>query len=617
MTQPSSSTTACHGASAAPLRLPGDRRRIALLGMPNTGKSTFFNRLTGANAKIGNWPGVTIDLLSARLILNDHVAELVDLPGIYDLRGFSEDEQVVRQFLTNQPVDLIVMILNSVQIERQIQLAMQLRQLNVNMIVLLNMEDEARQLGIRIDTDKLAHTLQCPIQSISAKRGQGIKKAAELIGRRDQEPNRLLTLDDFDALPAIDLHDIKTLIGSSVDIPAVASSKVTERIDRLLLHPWLGIPLFLAILFLTFQLVYLLGTPVQDWMDAGQSWIKTSWLIPATAYLPPLLQSFLMDGLWDGLATVATFVPIIIIFFWFVAVLEDTGYFSRIAYLMDNAMSRLGLDGRSFVMVLMGFGCNVPALMGTRIMRSRGARLLSMLIIPFSLCSARLQVFVFMIGLLFAPRHAGMVLFSLYVLGILAAVLTALLFRNKYPSNEPFVLELPPYRLPTLRMLILRSWHEVRHFIVRATTFITAGVVLVWALTHLPWGVEVASSQSLAGIIGDWFQPVLAPLGIDAKLTIALIFGFVAKEIVVGSLAIIYGMNDAAVGNQLIHSIDWVQAYSFMLFTLIYTPCLSTLATLKSEAKSSRFMWVSLGWSLGLAWVCSFIFYQTARALGY
>jgi ferrous iron transport protein B len=244
-------------------------------------------------------------------------------------------------------------------------------------------------------------------------------------------------------------------------------------------------------------------------------------------------------------------------------------------------------------------------------------RLLTMLVIPLSLCSARLQVFIFIITALFTAKHAPLVLFTLYVMSFLTMFLTAILFQGQYKNTEPFILELPPYRFPTLRQIVLRGWHEVRHFLVRASKFIVIGVVLVWALTNFPSNVPPASAATYAGQIGALFAPILDPLGINNQLAIALIFGFVAKEIVVGALAVIYGMQGDALMVHMATQIDWVQAMSFMLFTLIYTPCLSTIATLKSEAKSSAFMWLSIVWSLGLAWVVSFVFYQGARWLGY
>jgi ferrous iron transport protein B len=250
-------------------------------------------------------------------------------------------------------------------------------------------------------------------------------------------------------------------------------------------------------------------------------------------------------------------------------------------------------------------------------MRSRGLRLLTMLIVPFSLCSARLQVFVFLAAALFAPAMGAWVLFGLYLVSFAAAMLTAALFRRRYRSDEPFVLELPPYRLPTLRQVSLRAWHEVRHFLRRATRFIVAGVVLVWLLTNLPTGVAPGGPDTLAGMLGRLAEPVLAPIGIDAQLTVALIFGFVAKEILIGAFAVIFGAEGQALAGELAARIDAVQAISFMLFTLVYTPCLSMIATLRSEARSTSFAALSVGWSLLLAWCVSFVFYQSARALGF
>jgi ferrous iron transport protein B len=370
-------------------------------------------------------------------------------------------------------------------------------------------------------------------------------------------------------------------------------------------------------MYLLFEAVYTIGSPLQDavaWLLEG---FRDIALVPLFSALPDLLNSFLLEGVYDGVATVASFVPIIIIFFLFMAVIEDSGYLSRAAFLMDAFMARLGLDGRGFVMLLMGFGCNVPALMGTRTMRSRGLRLLTMLVIPFSLCSARLQVFVFMTTALFTPSQAPLVLFSLYLMTFATVIITALIFKGRYNSQEPLALELPPYRLPTARQMVLRGWHEVKHFLRRATKFITLGVVLVWIVVNMPYGVEPASAASWSGWIGEFMSPVLSPAGINPELTVALIFGFVAKEIVIGALAVIYGMEGSALMNSLALQIDWVQAYSFMLFTLIYTPCLATIATLRAESKSNWYTLLALAWPFSLAWVTSVSFYQLARYFGY
>ncbi|MBI1174382.1 MAG: ferrous iron transport protein B [Sideroxydans sp.] len=594
-------------------------KRIALLGMPNTGKSTLFNRMTGASARVGNWPGITVELLTGKILLGSDMVEVIDLPGIYDLHGFSEDEQVVRHFLHENVPDLALVVLNATQIERQLSLLLQLRQLNLNMVVLLNMADEARKFGITIDAGKMSEALGIPIFLLSAKYGSGYPEALQAATKalRYTTPGMAEQLRDQLEQDEYIESEMARVLQHSVQVPARMSDNLTTQLDRLMLHPWLGLPIFFGIMFLLFQAIFFFGQPLQTGVGMLFTWLHDAALVPLLSSLPDALQGLLLDGIYNGVATVATFVPIIVLFFLFMAIVEDTGYLSRAAFLMDALMAKMGLDGRSFVMLLMGFGCNVPALMGTRVMRSRTLRLLTMLVIPFSLCSARLQVFVFITAALFAPKSAALVLFSLYLLSFASAILTALLFKRFFPSNEPFVLELPPYRFPTLRQMVLRGWHEVHHFVHRATKFIVAGVVLVWLLTHMPPSAAPASADTWAGIVGGWLHPLFAPTGITPELTIALIFGFVAKEIVIGSLAVIYGLSGHALTNELAGQLDWVQAYSFMLFTLIYTPCLSAIATLRSESKNTGFTLVSILWSLSLAWLVSITFYQGARALGY
>ncbi len=595
-------------------------KRIALLGMPNTGKSTLFNRISGASARVGNWPGITVDLMSAKILIGGHIAELIDLPGIYDLHGFSDDEQVVRHFLSNNAVDLVIILLNSSQIDRQLSLVLQIKKLKLPAVLALNMADEAKQSGITIDTNSLANALQIPVMQISAKYGDGLPKALQaatnIINQNQPATDPQVISQLLQEDKQIE-QEMEALIQHHVQIPTTLNDNTTDKIDQVLLHKWFGLPIFFSAMFMLFQFIFTAGKPLQD----GLAWIlglvRTSLLEPIFASSPAWFSGLMLDGIYNGVATVAAFVPIIVLFFLVMSMVEDSGYLSRAAFLMDALMARMGLDGRGFVMMLMGFGCNVPALMGTRIMRSRPMRLLTMLVIPLSLCSARLQVFIFIITALFTAKQAPIVLFSLYAISFLTMFLTALLFQGQYKNVEPFILELPPYRFPTLRQIVLRGWQEVKHFLKRATKFIIIGVVLVWAMTHFPTNVPPASIDTFAGQIGLFFAPVLDPIGINSQLAIALIFGFVAKEIVVGALAVIYGLQGDALMAQVATQIDWVQAFSFMLFTLIYTPCLATVATLKNESKSSGFMWLSIAWSLGLAWVVSFVFYQGARALGF
>ncbi|MBA3024586.1 MAG: ferrous iron transport protein B [Gammaproteobacteria bacterium] len=594
-------------------------KRIALLGMPNTGKSTLFNRMTGGAARVGNWPGITVELLSGKILLGGDMVEIIDLPGIYDLHGFSDDEQVVRHFLHDNVPDLALVILNATQIERQMSLLLQLKQLNMNVVVLLNMSDEARKYGITIDSGKMSEMLGLPIYLLSGKYGAGYQDALQAVTKALRYPTPGMA-EQLRSQLEQDEHiesEMARVLKHAVQVPVQMPEHLTDKLDRVMLHPWLGLPIFFGIMYLLFQGIFLLGQPLQGGVAEALSWLRVTALEAAVAGAPSWLSGLLLDGIYNGVATVAAFVPIIVLFFLFMAMVEDSGYLSRAAFLMDALMAKMGLDGRGFVMLLMGFGCNVPALMGTRVMRSRSMRLLTMLVIPFSLCSARLQVFVFITAALFSPQHAPLVLFSLYLFSFAAAILTALLFRNKFQSSEPFVLELPPYRFPTLRQMLLRGWIEVRHFLSRATQFIIAGVVLVWLLTNLPASAAAGGPDTLAGMIGSALHPIFAPIGINEQLTIALIFGFVAKEIVIGSLAVIYGMSGDALSGALGQQLDWVQAYSFMLFTLVYTPCLSTIATLRAEAKDMRYTLFTLAWSLALAWAISFVFYQSARALGY
>ena len=599
--------------------------RVALLGMPNSGKSTLFNRLTGAHARVGNWPGITVELLAARLLVGDQMVQLVDLPGIYDLRGLSEDEHVVTNFLEGHRPNLLIVVLNATQLDRQARLLQQLIPLGIPLLAVLNMSDEAKKLGMQIDVEGMQASLGFPVCLLSAKHGDGTATLTALMRKQLQtaKNNNLIPVDavSVDAVSVdavgidatgVDAVDVDAIVNRHIAVPMQASHQLTERLDRLFLHPWLGLPALLAMMLLLFEAVFALGKPLQEIMAWLFSTLRTALLEPVLAPLPSMLNGFLLDGVYNGLGTVASFVPLIVLFFLFVGIVEDSGYLSRAAFLMDGLMARLGLDGRSFVMMLMGFGCNVPALMGTRVIRSRGLRLLTMLTIPFSLCSARLQVFVFFTAALFSPWQAPLVLFTLYLISILLAMLTALAFKGRYINSEPFIIEMPPYRFPTTKQIVLRAWQEIRHFLSRVTRFIVLGVVMVWVLTNFPSGAVPGSSSTWAGMIGQWLDPILSPVGIDPNLTIALVFGFVAKEIVIGALAVIYGQEGDLLSNMITQQITWAQAYSFMLFTLIYTPCLSTVATIRAESKSLAFTALTIVWPLLLAWSVSFVFYQVA-----
>lgn len=592
-------------------------RVVAVVGPPNTGKSTFFNRITGASARVANWPGMTVDVTTARVLLGDAMVKLADLPGIYTLDGHSDDEAVVRTFLDTIPLDAIIAIVNATRIELQLPLVLALRATGVPLVVVVNMSDEAKTLGVGIDAAKLAEALGAPVVAVSAKYGEGIADAQRAL-RTTLEASAAPLRADMAALPSRADREAESarICERAVHMPVVLPVGTSAAIDRVLLNPWVGLPLFFAAMFGVFEAVYEIAVPLQDAMKWLLDAFKSDVAAPLLAGAPAIVQSFVQDGLVDGLGTVAAFVPLMAVFFAAMAVVEDSGYLSRAAWLMDASMARMGLDGRAFVMQLLGFGCNVPALLGTRVMRNRAARLLSMLVIPFSLCSARLQVFMFMTSATLSPRAAPVALFALYLMSFAAAFLTAFVWKRRFVSHEPLMMELPPYRLPTLGMVASEAWRATSHFLHRATAFIIVGVLLIWVLTHFPTTAAPAGPDTLAGHLAAWLAPVFAPIGIDPVMSITLLFGFVAKEIVLGGMAVVVGAGPNELAGAVAARLDWVAAMSFMIFTLIYTPCLSAIATIRNESKSLRFTVLATAWPLALAWAASFVFYQGARALG-
>jgi len=640
----------CHGSpTAAPA--PAGTAVVALIGMPNTGKSTLFNRLTGGHAHIANWPGLTVDLLRGRLPADaeGRPFELVDLPGVHDLSGRSEDEAIVQRFLHETPPDLLLLVVNATQVASQLRLVLQMREAGLPTLLALNMSDEARHFGVRIDHGGLAEALALPVLPVSARRNEGMGSllgaihqacrtaqgegiqgpggehsvGAALVHDQMRAPEGWgapplgpIPLGGDDRLEAQRLE----LVGRFVAQPEQHQRPRSRRLDRLLLHPLVGPLLFLGIVLVMFQTIYALGAPLQELMGSLFDGLRDQLLVPLLQGLqtPPVLCNFLVDGVWLGVATVMSFLPIIFLFYLMLAIVEDSGYLPRAAFLMDGFMHWLGLDGRAFVLQVMGFGCNVPAIMGTRVIRDPGMRRLAMLVIPFALCQARLTVFVFMAAVFFPkPWWApGLVVFGFYLLSFAAAIITGLIFKRAYPSREAFVLELPPYRRPSLQTMLRRAWREMANFMVTTRGFIVGGAALVWLLTNLPPQSVAGAGPTIANRIGSLFDPLLAPIGMTPDLTVALLFGFIAKEILLGAMAVIHHTSEAGLGAAMKASITPLQALSFMTFTLLYTPCISTVAVQIKEAKSRLFALRSVLWSLALAWIAALLVFQGGRLLG-
>jgi ferrous iron transport protein B len=611
-------TSHCH---SAPVQSPraNVQKRIALIGQPNTGKSTFFNRLTKANAAIANWPGLTVELFQATVTWGGETVEVVDLPGIYDLNGFSEDERVVQRFLENYAVNLLVVVVNAAQIDRQIRLLLQVKSLGLPAIAVLNLADEAKRYGVQFDALALGERLGFPAYPISAKHGTGCERAITAIQRQvkaQSDAYQIPALGSVLNANPIQQDRMEAAIAGIVHMPSVTTRTLTHVIDGVMLHPILGIPLFFAFMFAVFWLIWNVGLPSSDPVDAVTGWIQSTLLEPLLAPLPQLLQDLLLNGVWAGFAALLSFVPLVALFFIVMGILEGSGYLSRAAYLMDVLMGRLGLDGRSFVLQMMGFGCNVPAIMGTRVMRSRGMRFLAMLVIPFSLCSARLQVFVFILAAVLPGTQGAIALFLLYLMSFVTAfIVAALLSQFKYfQARDPFVLELPPYRFPTIKQVFLRVWGEMKAFVTRLSIFMIIGSSLIWFLTSFPEGST--GLETFAGRIGSFFQPLMNPLGINPFLTVSLIFGFVAKEIQIAALTVIYGLNDSeAVASQIQNTVTFAQGFSYCLFSLIYIPCLTTLGAIWGETKSVVYTTLSMVIPLLTAWLFSLIFYQGVTQL--
>jgi len=406
---------------------------------------------------------------------------------------------------------------------------------------------------------------------------------------------------------------IGELLKEVVKRPAVEKLTWTDRIDRVIVNRWLGIPIFLGIMYGVFQFTFTLSAPLMDWIGAGFDWLAGQ----AAGISPAWLGSLLGNGIIGGVGTVLTFIPPIFLLFIAIAVLEDSGYMARAAFVMDRVMHKIGLHGRSFIPMVLGFGCNIPAIMATRTIENPRNRLITILIIPLMSCGARLPIYVLLAGAFF-PAYRGLVVFSMYLIGIILAILMALIFR-KWLLPGPvgqFVMELPPYRLPTVTGVVVHTWERGKHFLIKAGTIIAGVVVLVWLLSSMPWGVQYAGPDSWIGHLGRGIAPIFAPCGFGQwQAAVSLFFGFLAKETVVGTMGAIFAVKEGSLGGAIASQLGWTPlvAFAFMVFSLLYVPCVAAMATIKAETGSWKWPAFTIGYELALAWIMATLIYQIGR----
>ncbi|TAJ38536.1 MAG: ferrous iron transport protein B [Reyranella sp.] len=611
---------------------------VALVGNPNCGKTALFNALTGSRQKVANYPGVTVEKKVGRLTTPaGRVVQIVDLPGTYSLRARSPDEEITRDAVLGRLAgevapDLIVCVADASNLRLALRLALELKRVGRPVMLSLNMMDIARKRGIEIDAARLSRDLGVPVvSSVAVRRGGTDELLRELDGALASLP--AAGASSWCAPDAGELrggqHEADRLLCAAVRRTGERDAG-TARVDAVLLHPVAGLAILLAILFVMFQAVFAWATPGMDAIEAGFHWLGD---FVEMAPLPDLLKSFLKDGLIGGVGSVLVFLPQIVILFFFILVLEDLGYMARAAFLMDRIMGGAGLHGRAFIPLLSSFACAIPGIMATRVIDDRRDRLTTILVAPLMTCSARIPVYTLIIGAFIPDRDVwgfvglqGLVMFGLYATGIAGAlavsfVLKRLIWRGS--AGEPFMLELPDYKIPRLKSLAIGLWTRAAIFVRRAGTIILAMMVLIWLLATFPQppegATEPAINYSLAAMIGSAIQPLTAPLGFNWQINVALIPGMAAREVAVGSLGTIYAISGGEeavdkIGQALSAQWSLATALAFLAWYVFAPQCASTLAVIRRETGSWTWMWVTFFYMLALAYVAAFATYQIASA---
>lgn len=665
---------------------------IALAGNQNCGKTTLFNRLTGSNQHVGNFPGVTVEKKMG-VIKNFKEATLVDLPGIYSLSPYTSEEVVTRDFILKDHPALIVNIVDATNIERNLYLSLQLMELKTPMVIALNMMDEVTASGNSIDVEKLSKHLQIPIVPISASKNEGINDLISVIKKEARKHQEAIHLDfckgevhraihsiahiiedhaqvadyptrfaatklvegDEPMQRALHLHQddldiIEKIVKSMEDAlgtdreAALADMrysyieelvkdcvvknhrsqglKRSQRIDRLLTHKYLGIPVFILIMLMIFYLTFgPIGGTLQGLLEEGiDIAVDALSTLLLQLHVSSWLHALVIDGICNGVGSVLSFLPVIVTLFFFLSLLEDSGYMARVAFVMDKALRKLGLSGRSFVPMLIGFGCSVPAIMSTRTLSSDRDRKMTIVVTPFMSCSAKLPIYG-MITVAFFPEHTALILISVYLIGILVAILSALLLKRTVFQGEsvPFVLELPAYRIPSAKSVILHMWEKAKDFLRKAFTIIFVASIIIWFLQSFDFAFNFVedSSTSMLANIGTWISHIFAPLGFeDWRASTALVTGITAKESVVSTLSVLTNTtSDAGLSSALQTIFSPVSAFAFLCFTVLYMPCVAAFAATKRELGSMRQALATVAYQTGVAYVVALLVYQIGSML--
>ena len=582
----------------------------ALLGNPNVGKTTLFNLLTGSNQYVGNWAGVTVSKKEG--FIGDDI-KIVDLPGIYAMDTYSNEEKISKRFLENENVDVIVNIIDASNLTRNLYLTTQLKAFNKPIILVLNMSDVAKDKGFDIDYKKLAEKLKVTVIPIVASKNIGIDDLVRLLKNGDFFK---ASIDNNYQLNSESktYEYIEKIISESVVKNIINKQTYTEKIDKIVLNRFIAYPLFFGLLLFIFKFTFSwVGKPLADLLNS----LLNNSLIPKLSILlsgtSEWFSSLLLQGIVGGIGSVLVFLPVILCLFFGITFLEDCGYMARAAFIMDKLMRKMGLSGKAFIPLVVGFGCTVPGIMAARTLESEKDRKLTALIVPLMSCNARLPVYALFASAFFAGNETTVV-YSLYLLGIALAFIIGLLFKSTIfkKDEEPFIIELPEYKMPELKYLLKHTWDKGSGFLKKAGTIIFSISVIVWLLSNFNFSGHTDLNSSFLSYIGKIVVPVFSPLGFGTwQNAISLITGLMAKEVVVSTMGVLYGGNLKEILPSLYTPLT---AYTFLVFVLLYTPCISVLVTMKKEY-GAKFTLFSFTYQLVLAWVVAFIVYRMGLIL--